>query len=204
MIKCGMVNCYIIQQEEFSILIDTGTKVYRSSVLDRAKQLDVKYIILTHGHSDHIENTKFLADNLNAKIILHKNDYELSKNNCINEIYSKTSLGNILKIFSKINFKMNKIEDFEPDILLDKDEFSLTDNIKIILLQGHTKGSVGVLINDAELICGDTFMNFRNPSSALIAEDFENLKESIEFIKKSNIKNIYPGHGEPFTTEDIQ
>ncbi len=203
-IKCGNVNCYVISGDSGSVLVDTGRAGNRDYLLNALKNYNIKLIVLTHGHNDHIANTKFLSDKLNTKIAIHESDYEFSKDNSSRIIYSKSLMGWMIRFFSKLSFK-SKFGDFEPDFFLE-DNQSLQEygiNALVYTLEGHTKGSIGLLVNKKDLIAGDTFMNMARPSYSLIAEDFDALKKSIEKIKKLNIETIYPGHGKPFKASSV-
>ncbi|MBD7910164.1 MULTISPECIES: MBL fold metallo-hydrolase [Clostridium] len=204
-IPCGNVNCYLIEGNNFAILIDTAREKYRKHLLERLENYNIILIILTHGHIDHTGNAAFLAKHFNAKIAMHSDDYKLSKNNSINNIYSNSFVGSILKKVSLWNFKKTSIEEFEPDLFLTDDqslkEFGI--DATIIHIPGHTKGSIGILINDNELIGGDIFMNFLYPSEALIAEDIDMLRKSIKKIELLDLKLVYPGHGREITSVKI-
>ena len=113
---------------------------------------------------------------------MHHADYKLSKNNTINTIYPNSLLGNLFKFISLRNFKKSTIEDFEPDIFLKDgqtlDEFGI--DATILHIPGHTKGSIGILLNGNQLIAGDIFMNILYPTESLIAEDIDMLRKSIQ------------------------
>lgn len=204
-ICCGNVNCYLIDCGDFAILIDTAKKKYREFLLEKLKSYTIPLIILTHGHCDHIANAAFLAKHFNAKIAMHKDDYKLSKNNLINNIYSNSFLGPLFKKASLWDFKNTNVDDFEPDIFLEDGQTlaSFNINAKILHLPGHTKGSIGILVNNNELIAGDIFMNFLYPCEAIIAEDIDMLRKSISKIDSLNLKVLYPGHGGAITSVKV-
>lgn len=204
-IPCGNLNCYLIEGDDFAILVDTATKKYRNYLSERLKNYNITLIILTHGHMDYIGNVSYLAKQFNAKIAMHIDDYKLSKNNLINNIYSNSLLGTFFKKLSLYQFKKHSIDNFEPDLFLEDGE-SLKDfgiDAKIIHLPGHTKGSIGILINENELIAGDMFMNLIYPSEALIAEDIDMLRKSIHKVDLLNLKLVYPGRGGTITSVKV-
>ena len=89
------------------------------------------------------------------------------------------------------------IEDFNVDIYLENN-MSLAEygfDCKVISLEGHTNGSIGILVNNTELIAGDTLTNIIKPSPSPLAEDFQKLTKSIEVINELNVTTIYVGHG---------
>ena len=101
--------------------------------------------------------------------------------------------------FSKPVLKKAKYSTFEPDVLV-KEGQELTEygvNAKILELPGHTKGSIGVLTDDGEIVVGDAMFNMLRPTVARIFEDEESMRKSVERIKKSGAKTIYVGHGKP-------
>jgi glyoxylase-like metal-dependent hydrolase (beta-lactamase superfamily II) len=196
-IPCGNVNCYLLDCGSFAILIDTGRDKYKDYMLEKLNGYNITLIILTHGHMDHIGNTAFLSKHFNAKVAMHPDDYKLSKNNSINNIYATSFLGNFFRFFSLKDFKKITIENFEPDIFFSDgeslEEFGLDG--KVTHIPGHTKGSIGILLNDNELIAGDTFMNIIYPTEALIVEDMDMFRKSVRKLSLLDLKLLYPGHG---------
>jgi len=86
-------NLYFLGQTEYSawavttsagiIIIDS---IFEYSVDDevvgglKAMGLDpanIKYVVISHGHSDHSGGAKYLQDRFNARVILHANDWDL-------------------------------------------------------------------------------------------------------------------------------
>lgn len=78
-IKCLAVppygtNCYVVDVEGQAAVIDPGESA--QEILKALEGLDVRYILLTHGHYDHTGAVAELAKALpEAKIYIHKNDY---------------------------------------------------------------------------------------------------------------------------------
>lgn len=204
-IKCGIVNCYLIKGKEKSILVDTALYKYRNYIYNKIKDFNISLIILTHAHVDHIGCTKFLADKLNIPVTMHYDDYKLSKDNTIHKIYADSLVGNVLKLFSQLNFK-TKIQPFEPKIFLENNQ-SLKDygiDAKVVSLRGHTKGSIGIIVNDKEFIVGDAMMNMTYITPSLIYENKKAMLNSVTKIKNSNAEKIYVGHGKPFDIDKIK
>lgn len=204
-IKCGIVNCYLIKGKEKSILVDTALYKYRNYIYNKIKDFNISLIILTHAHVDHIGCTKFLADKLNVPVAIHYDDYKLSKDNTIHKIYADSLVGNVLKLFSQLNFK-TKIQPFEPKIFLENNQ-SLKDygiDAKVVSLKGHTKGSIGIIVNDKEFIVGDAMMNMTYITPSLIYENKKAMLNSVTKIKNSNAEKIYVGHGKPFDIDKIK
>ena len=73
-IQCGNGNAYLLYDGENAVLIDTCRNKYKEKILERCKTKNVRLIVLTHGHIDHIQNAAFLSKELNAPIAIHKAD----------------------------------------------------------------------------------------------------------------------------------
>ena len=70
-IKCGNVNCYIIENGTTGILVDTGKAEFIDKVIALCKSYHVKLIVLTHAHFDHAENAAKIQM---AREMIHGNE----------------------------------------------------------------------------------------------------------------------------------
>ena len=80
-VHCGDVNCHLVQGEQGAILVDTGRAGYGEKLLPLCRQWDVRLIVLTHGHLDHVQNAAFLSQQLEVPIAMHRSDLELLEDN---------------------------------------------------------------------------------------------------------------------------
>lgn len=94
-IKCGNGNAYLVSDGDDAVLVDTCRVSYRDMVLEKCKTKNVRIIILTHGHVDHIQNAAFLSKALSVPIAMHKGDYELTKDNWAEPMYAHNLLANL-------------------------------------------------------------------------------------------------------------
>ncbi|MFW5780124.1 MAG: MBL fold metallo-hydrolase [Bacillota bacterium] len=211
-----MFNNYILKGDKGAILIDAGNGVSYENFLKALKKnfvdiKDIKYIFLTHAHSDHISYLKQLLQNTDIKIILHTEAVERLK-------ISRNILGDCSSFMSKVFSILTKAtgkstKEFEK-VLINKDkavivegdsDFLKSFNMKILYLDGHTPDSIGLLTEDNILFCGDMFVN-TFPSKqrrTLLIEDKEKYIKSWQKVIDLNPKKIYPSHGKPFGVEDI-
>lgn len=195
-IKAGS-NCYLVSQEDSSILIDTGLKGNEKKIVEACQGKDVKLIVLTHGHIDHIQNAVYLAKQLKVPIAMHKDDVILIQNNLCREMKSKGFLGNIVRFFSVMSAKYTEIQSFIPDVILKEGDKLLEYGIdgEIIELPGHTEGSIGIMLGDQDLLVGDALMNMFGPGVSLLYEDREEMLRSAKKIADIGKLKIYFGHG---------
>lgn len=199
-INGGGSNCYLISENNSSILVDTGRKMKREFILNICKNANVKLIILTHGHIDHVENAAYLSKMLSVPVAINKKDMPLLKDNLCRQMRSKGFLGNVVRFFSEMSAKHMNLEQFDIDVFLNDGDNLLKDygiNARVIELPGHTQGSIGLHVGDKDLIVGDALMNMFTPSTALLYEDRDIMLSSVEKIEKYTDNTIHFGHGNP-------
>ena len=196
-IPCGNVNAFLIKEEDHAVLVDTGRAGYVEKIYDVCKDSHVECIILTHGHIDHIQNTAVLSKRLNVPIAIGIGDEDLVDDNTLQSMYGRGAMGKILCYFSQKAIKSNPIEKFKPTIFL-KDGDSLERfgiKGKILGLPGHTKGSIGIDVEQRDLIVGDSLMNMLNPTLSLLYENKMQLELSARKISDLGNRVIHFGHG---------
>jgi len=207
-INLGGFNCYTLRCDRGFILIDNGIPekrdVLKKGILAAGYQPeDIRLILLTHGDYDHVGNSPYFRDKYNIKTALHKDDVGMVETGDMtwnrteeNQYYAlKFRIIGMLSIFFKIGEPVN----FTPDLIIDE-SFDLSEygtTAKIICLPGHSKGSIGVLTESGDLICGDLIYNIFKPEFLYINE-IPDAKASIEHLKTMNVRTVYPGHGKPF------
>jgi len=197
-IKAGS-NCYLVSQEGVSILVDTGLKQNEKKILKACQGKNVKLIVLTHGHIDHIQNASYLAKQLQVPIAMHKNDIDLIQNNLCREMKSNGLIGNVVKFFSEMSAKYVESQMFTPEILLKEGDKLLEYGIdgEVVELPGHTQGSIGIKLGEEYFLVGDALMNIFGPGESLLYENREEMQKSAKKIADMGKYIIYFGHGKP-------
>lgn len=176
-------NCYFIKDKisEHSIIIDPGASSDELDFdLNNCKK--VEYILLTHGHFDHISAAIRYKKLTGAKIVIGNNEDEFTKNNQLN---------------LSCRFRRYYINSFQSDILLhDNDKITFQSHyIQSIFTPGHTKGSVCYML-DRFIFSGDTLMNGNVGRCDLPTGNENDLKQSLnKLLKMDGDYVVYPGHG---------
>ena len=72
-------NCYILTDKKSreSAVIDPGD--FNEALKNAVKDLNIKYILLTHGHFDHILGVCGLKEFTGAKVLIHKLDGDVCR-----------------------------------------------------------------------------------------------------------------------------
>lgn len=144
----------------------------------------LKYVLLTHGHFDHITGINDLDEDV--KVLMHKADMEWIK-----------ELNTYLPMVGMPTMKTPRIDDF----IEDGEVIKLGNlEIKVIHTPGHTQGGVCYLI-DNNLFSGDTIFKESVGRCDLPGGNFDQIVESIEnkIFTLSKDTMIYPGHGKTTT-----
>jgi hydroxyacylglutathione hydrolase len=209
------VPAYLIKLSDGFILIDTGDVSDCGNLENALEQAAVtpenlKLVLLTHGDFDHSGNAAFLQQKYGARIAMHANDAGMVERgdpgwNRKAKPDKVTVLGRLIIFISSHLAKPAPFQTFTPDILLadgqDLAEYGFA--AQVLLLPGHSKGSLGILTADGNLFCGDLLMNMVRPTLHFMIDDYAEFKTSIEKLKKLNIRMVYPGHGKPFPLEQF-
>ncbi len=180
-------NNYLIidEQSKEAVLVDC------SSVNDELRadleyyEAKLKYILLTHGHFDHIAG---IRPGFEAKVVMHKADLGwLAKAN------------QYLAMFGMPSITIPNIDVFieDGDVL----KFGNND-IKVIHTPGHTQGGVCYLVEN-KLFSGDTIFREAVGRCDLEGGDFEQIVQSIKnkIFTLPPETLIYPGHGRMTSVE---
>ncbi len=214
-VRMGITRCYIIQ-DKGTIMVDSGppnkldsfTKSMKKASID-PKQ--IKLIIHTHGHWDHIGSTKDIKENTGAQIAVHEPDKDWLEKSLNQLPPGVTTWGRILLKLTSRYMRSAQISATKVDIVLPDEEFSLaTFGIpgKVLYTPGHTMGSVSVLLETEDACVGDLAMNglhfHLRPGLPVFADDLELVKKSWRLLLDQGAKTVYPGHGKPFSADTIR
>ncbi len=128
-------STHIIDTGEGLIMLDSGYQqslylVIHNMHLLGLDPLDLKYIVMTHGHIDHFGATRALVELTGAKTFIGEKDRE-SANGTLDLSFAK-------------ELDMEFTETFEPDVLLkDGDKIKLGNTeITALATPGHTAGAM--------------------------------------------------------------
>ena len=177
-------NNYLLTDGDEAVLIDcSGVKAEIIDALDGKK---LKYILLTHGHFDHILGVNEMKEKTGAKVLVNESDVDRMKE-CSDIMQS---------------FGFGSVETPVADEYLTDGEIIRFGNteIKVIYTPGHTQGSVCYQVDD-KLFSGDTLFKDCFGRCDLPGGDFSKIQTSIKDILFELDENttVFPGHGEKTT-----
>ena len=196
-IPCGSGNCFCIEQDDSAILVDTCREQYRDQILLACKGKNIRLIVLTHGHVDHVQNAAALSAAFAAPIAMHRADLGLIRDNTEQPMVAHTLAGRYVLAGIRKSFDQDVIEPFEPRVFLEQgdslDDFGIPATV--VELPGHTKGSIGIQLDDGDLFVGDALMNLFFPAKSMLYGDRSTMLQSAAKISSLGPVTIHFGHG---------
>lgn len=177
-----MTNCYIVKFHNFDILIDPGVNSM-NWVIENVSNL--KAILLTHGHFDHMWDLSKLKSHFkDVKIYCPKLDSFMIENDCFNLGLTPQSADIYINDNNDVN--LLKINDVD---------------IKYWHFPGHTPGCSIIQIMN-HLFTGDFIFKGDVGRSDFPYSSRDDMKKSLIRFKSLNFKDdayIHPGHGDDST-----
>jgi len=158
-------NCYIIicKQTREAVVIDAPGKVAR--ILAATKEVNVRYIIITHTHSDHISALVRLKENLKVPVAVHPAE--------ANNLPSPPDL--MLEDGDAVDF--GKV------------------SLRVLHTPGHSPGSICLFVNGYLFSGDTLFPggpgHTHDPSS--FNQIVNSIKQKLFILPDST--RVYPGHG---------
>ena len=180
-------NCFIVFDENSkdAVVIDPGAD--GDFILDELKDLDVKAILATHGHLDHVGQVGYLKEKLNVPFYMNKKDEFLINN----------------EIFPNFAYIVKAVKCPSPDFDVKDSDVLKFGNLEFQVIEtpGHTPGSV-CFFNEKEKIIfvGDTLFKGSVGRTDLPGGNGKILEQSLKkLMELPEDTVVYSGHG-PKTT----
>ncbi|MEM2004568.1 MAG: MBL fold metallo-hydrolase [Zestosphaera sp.] len=180
-------NTYIVYEGDVGFVVDPGA--YLGDVIARLKRLrikDLRFIIATHGHFDHVFYAGRLCSLFNARFYIHGLDVGIASDY---RAVAERLYGDVYEMPEDVGYlhdgmTLRLAEDFE---------------IRFIHAPGHTRGSTCIL-TEGLLITGDTLFkgtvgrtDFPESSQDEMASSLRRLASLPDDL------TVLPGHGDTTT-----
>ena len=181
-------NCYVLGDEKSKegAVIDPGGDPEKIEKVIEKEKLNIKYIILTHGHADHIAALTELKKKTNALILIHPADSDM----LVDPTYN-------LSIFTGQDLVCPKADKFLDDG--DKVEVGGFE-LEVLHAPGHSPGGIS-LFTDKMIFTGDALFCGGIGRTDFPGASHTQLLKSIKdkILSKPDDTVVYSGHG-PETT----
>ena len=181
-------NCYIVSDKQTSegIIIDPGDDANAILAMINELGINIKYIVATHGHFDHIGAVNTVKEKTKAPFLAHEEDLFFIRD--------------AVKSAQKWGIEIEK-PPLPDKFIKEPDEVKIKNiKFKVIDSPGHSPGGI-CLLNDKVIFCGDTLFQGSIGRTDFRKGSFEQLSKSIKTkiytLPEDTI--VYAGHG-PNTT----
>ena len=176
-------NCYIVGSDSTreGMVIDPGGD--GQEILRQVGELglDIKYIVLTHGHIDHIGAVKEVKEGTGAEFCVHSSETRLIQ---------ERPLGSI------VGLQYPVIP--EPDRWLNGGDSIDIGDLHFLVLHtpGHSPGGI-CLLGEGVVFSGDTLFNYGIGRTDLPGSSYSELMNGIhtKLMVLPDNTVVYPGHG---------
>ncbi len=181
------VNCYVVADDASrkAMVIDPGDEPDMIMDVVKGNNLEVEYIVCTHGHFDHVGAVSDIKDETGAKVVIHRD--ELAMYNGAKDMAAFWG------------YELDPLP--EPDILVkDGDSVKAGDlSFEIMHSPGHSPGGL-CLFGNGIVISGDTLFAGSIGRTDFVGGDIGKLKKSFQrLMALPEETRVLSGHG-PQTT----
>ncbi len=183
-------NSHILWNEKTkqAVIFDCGGEAEKVISFLEERNLTLEYIILTHGHSDHIMGVNDLKKATSATIIAHIDERDMLNDPGLN--YSMMFGGEPTTI---------KADDF---IKSDETREIIGYQFKFYHTPGHSKGGICIEVGE-HLFTGDTLFKGSIGRTDLYGGSMAVIQKSlVKLTQLSHRLNVHCGHGPSTTLRD--
>jgi len=176
-------NCYLAACERTreAVIIDPGADAHRITGQVAKDGVQVRYIINTHGHVDHVGANEEVRQALSVPVLIHEADAGMCK-----------------KPHASLSAFVGKLKLAEPDTMLKGGDKITVGDLTFLVIEtpGHTKGCVTLALPGV-LFTGDTLFAGSIGRTDLPGGSFREIISSIKekLLTFPDDTVVYPGHG---------
>jgi len=219
-IPARAANTYLVEASKGLVLVDTGLPGSEKRILKAIARLgrtpsDLKLVLLTHRHLDHIGSAAALKKRTGAKLASHPFEKPYAAGTLVISVPSAWSFyGRIVRKLTTLEYwslKLFRIIKFQTaHVDLAADEESVLDGVgldgSVVWTPGHTKGSVTLFLNQPSVaIVGDLLRARRGQLvEPLLMESIPQTQASVKRVLDLDPEIICPGHGKPLPASRVK
>jgi glyoxylase-like metal-dependent hydrolase (beta-lactamase superfamily II) len=211
----GTANSYLVADGSEVTIIDAGLAGYWGDLPRELAEMgrtldDVKALVLTHGHTDHIGFAERLRRERQVPVRIHEFDAALARGEVPNPAkgLGPTRIRPLLEFLVYTARRgglrvthLSEVATFGDGVTLD-----VPGAPRILLVPGHTPGSVALHVPGRDaLFVGDAFVTravttgATGPRLAPFTADFDQALSSLARLESVEAGFALPGHGQAWT-----
>jgi glyoxylase-like metal-dependent hydrolase (beta-lactamase superfamily II) len=207
-IPMGFSNAFLIEGDDGLTLIDAGYPDKEAVVFGAIRKLSrspdqLKHLIFTHGHPDHIGSAAAIVRETGARTYMHPLDIPIAKSGGpFRPLTPAPGLSRrvMCTLFFHPNERVNPIAIDQP--LTAGELLPIAGGIEVIHAPGHCAGQVALLWRPARmLVSGDVCMNLMGLGDPVGFESLEEGRESQRKLASLSFDAACFGHGRPIARD---
>lgn len=202
MLSTGMVNVYLVETPAGLVLIDTGFPGSAKKIVAAIKEIgyapdQLKHIILTHAHPDHVGSLAELVRQTRAQTWMHADDAPLVEMAKFRPVHP--SAGIVPHVFYLVlRLLPQKVEPARIDHRVGEGDTLPVPGLRAIQAPGHCLGQIVLFWPERKLLfAADSCMNVRRLHLPMVNEDEVVARASLERIASLDVETVCFGHGKP-------
>jgi glyoxylase-like metal-dependent hydrolase (beta-lactamase superfamily II) len=207
--RVGVTNCFFIGAGGAWALVDSSGPRALKPILKQMKRLgiaqgELRLVILTHGHFDHVGSASAVRDATAARILIHRLDRAMIDGWAGAPPKGFTRWGRLLEALVPLIERLAAPVPVRADIVMEGERLSLVEfgiAAEVLHTPGHTPGSISVLLPGGTVLVGDLAFNgsiFCRRPRHVLGMDLGLTRASWKRLLERGMKTAFPGHGRRF------
>jgi glyoxylase-like metal-dependent hydrolase (beta-lactamase superfamily II) len=209
----GLVNAYLVEEQGGVTIVDTGAAGYWNALPAELAAMgrsldDVRAVVLTHAHADHIGFAERIRSERGVPIRVHADDVPLTKRPSTPKWQGSLGLGALRFIAFAIGAGMLRTPPpiLEVGTFADGETIDVPGRPRIVHAPGHSPGSAAIVFETRDVVfVGDAFVTLdvlsgaTGPRVSPFNGDRAMAIASLARLEPIAARIALPGHGEPWT-----
>jgi glyoxylase-like metal-dependent hydrolase (beta-lactamase superfamily II) len=214
----GLANWYAVEHADGVVLVDSGWPLSSDLLVAGLSALgrrpgDIRSLLLTHGHVDHVGSAAWLAEEHGVPIYAHRDELErvagrrpdTRSPTMLLDIWRPAAIGFVAGAMRR-GLRSPRWT-CAAQALDDADNAALPHDLRVVETPGHTEGHVayhlagrGLVFTGDALVTRSVLTGRRGPQlhPAAFTVDVEQARESLFELAGLDAELVLPGHGEPW------
>lgn len=220
-IELESINVYLVRLDNGYLLVDCGMNTadsfasFESSLSEVGIQwTDIRLLVLTHMHPDHIGLTNRVRALSGATVVMHEAEAEHldsveDENLRLPYLHAAYTRGGVpIELQSRMDshfaFLRKNLQNIKPDKLLRDGERIETaiGPLIVVTTPGHSPGHICLYSPDCRILfSGDHILDQITPNISWHpgSDALGDYLDSLDRVGRLDVEHIYPSHGSPFT-----
>jgi glyoxylase-like metal-dependent hydrolase (beta-lactamase superfamily II) len=213
------VNFYLVEDADGLTVVDSGLPAMWTTLSDSLRSLghslgDIRAVVLTHAHFDHLGLARRLHTDHQVPVWVHPDDAYIARHpyryrhERSRFIFSLTHPAGLPVLSQMARAGALQVKGVEDLTFMNTGALPVPGAPEVIFSPGHTSGHCGLFLRNRNvLFSGDALVTLdpytgrtgpRIVAGAATADSAQNL-ESLTQLASTGADLVLPGHGEPWT-----